>query len=97
MGTSNFKYSDIDISKRADWTGFVELMQQEKYTEALAVLQGTSFGNIATNATFWNTLFSYIVDTEELQDTTFKATKIQTSTTAPTDLATGEVYFKVKS
>ena len=46
---------------------------------------------------FWNTLFSYIVDTEELQDTTFKATKIQTSSTAPADLTTGEIYFQVKS
>lgn len=97
MGTSNFKYSDIDISKRADWAGFIELIQQEKYTEALAVLQGTSLENIATNAAFWNTLFSYIVDTEELQDTTFKATKIQTSSTAPADLTTGEIYFQVKS
>lgn len=72
-------------------------MQQEKYTEALAVLQGTSFENIATNAAFWNALFAYIVDTEELQDTTFKATKIQTSTAAPADLIAGEVYFQVKS
>lgn len=97
MGASNFKYRDIDISKRSDWAGFIELMQQGKYTEALAVLQGTSFENIAANAAFWNTLFAYIVDTEELQDTTFKATKIQTSTTAPSELTTGEVYFQVKS
>lgn len=97
MGASNFKYRDIDISKRSDWAGFIELMQQGKYTEALAVLQGTSFENIATNAAFWNALFTYIVDTEELQDTTFKATKIQTSTTAPADLTTGQIYFQVKS
>ena len=97
MGVSNFKYSDIDISKREDWGNFIELMQQGKYTEALAVLQGTSFENIATNAAFWNTLFSYIVNTEELKDDTFKSTKIQTSSTAPADLTTGQIYFKVKS
>lgn len=97
MGVSNFKYSDIDISKREDWENFIELMQQGKYTEALAVLQGTSFENIATNALFWNTLFNYIVDTEELKDDTFKSTKIQTSSTAPADLTTGQIYFKVKS
>ena len=97
MGVSNFKYSDIDISKREDWGNFIELMQQGKYTEALAVLQGTSFENIATNAAFWNTLFNYIVDTEELKDDTFKSTKIQTSSTAPADLMTGQIYFKVKS
>lgn len=97
MGTSNFKYSDIDISKREDWRNFIELMQQGKYTEALAVLQGTSFENIATNALFWNTLFNYIVNTEELKDDTFKSTKIQTSSTAPADLTTGQIYFKVKS
>ena len=97
MGVSNFKYSDIDISKREDWGNFIELMQQGKYTEALAVLQGTSFENIATNAAFWNTLFNYIVDTEELKDDTFKSTKIQTSSTAPADLTTGQIYFKVKS
>ena len=96
MGVSNFKYSDIDISKREDWGNFIELMQQGKYTEALAVLQGTSFENIATNALFWNTLFNYIVDTE-LKDDTFKSTKIQTSLTAPADLTTGQIYFKVKS
>ena len=97
MGVSNFKYSDINISKREDWGNFIELMQQGKYTEALAVLQGTSFENIATNALFWNTLFNYIVDTEELKDDTFKSTKIQTSSTAPADLTTGQIYFKVKS
>ena len=97
MGVSNFKYSDIDISKREDWGNFIELMQQGKYTEALAVLQGTSFENIATTAAFWNTLFNYIVNTEELKDDTFKSTKIQTSSTAPVDLTTGQIYFKVKS
>ena len=97
MGASNFKYSDIDISKREDWGNFIELMQQGKYTEALAVLQGTSFENIATNAAFWNALFNYIVNTEELKDDTFKSTKIQTSSTAPADLTTGQIYFKVKS
>lgn len=97
MGTSNFKYSDINISKREDWESFIELMQQGKYTEALAVLQGTSFENIATTAAFWNTLFNYIVNTEELKDDTFKLTKIQTSLTAPADLTTGQIYFKVKS
>ena len=97
MGTSNFKYSDIDISKREDWGNFIELMQQGKYTEALAVLQGISFENIATTAAFWNTLFNYIVNTEELKDDTFKSTKIQTSSTAPADLTTGQIYFKVKS
>lgn len=97
MGASNFKYSDINISKREDWGSFIELMQQGKYTEALAVLQGTSFGNIATTAAFWNTLFNYIVNTEELKDDTFKSTKIQTSLTAPADLTTGQIYFKVKS
>ena len=97
MGTSNFKYSDIDISKREDWGNFIELMQQGKYTEALAVLQGISFEKIATTAAFWNTLFNYIVNTEELKDDTFKSTKIQTSSTAPADLTTGQIYFKVKS
>lgn len=97
MGASNFKYSDIDISKREDWGNFIEFMQQGKYTEALAVLQGTSFENIATTAAFWNTLFNYIVNTEELKDDTFKSTKIQTSSTAPADLTTGQIYFKVKS
>ena len=97
MGVSNFKYSDIDISKREDWGNFIKLMQQGKYTEALAVLQGTSFENIATTAAFWNTLFNYIVNTEELKDDTFKSTKIQTSSTAPADLTTGQIYFKVKS
>lgn len=97
MGASNFKYSDIDISKREDWGNFIEFMQQGKYTEALAVLQGTSFENIATTAAFWNTLFNYIVNTEELKDDTFKSTKIQTSSTVPADLTTGQIYFKVKS
>ena len=97
MGTSNFKYSDINISKREDWGSFIELMQQGKYAEALAVLQGTSFENIATTAAFWNTLFNYIVNTEELKDDTFKSTKIQTSSIAPADLTTGQIYFKVKS
>lgn len=97
MGVSNFKYRDIDISKRENWGNFIELMQQGKYTEALAVLQGTSFKNIATTAAFWNTLFNYIVNTEELKDDTFKSTKIQTSLAAPADLTTGQIYFKVKS
>lgn len=82
---------------REEWQDFVELMQQGSYDTALNQIKSSGYNNIATNAAFWNTLFAYIVDTEELQDTTFKATKIQTSTTAPADLTAGEVYFQVKS
>ena len=97
MGVSNFKYSDIDISKREDWGNFIELMQPAHYTQALAVLQGPSFANLATTAAIWNTLSNYIVNTEELKDDTFKSTNIQTSSTATPDLTTGQIYFKVKS
>lgn len=97
MGASNFKYRDIAIPMRDDWLNFTWQMQQGEYDRALGNITSSTYDFIATNAAFWNTLFNYIVDTEELQDTTFKATKIQTSTTAPAELTTGEVYFQVKS
>lgn len=95
--SSVHKYSDITIPERENWWIFIDQMQHDEYALALSNITSSAYDFIATNALFWNTLFNYIVNTEELKDDTFKSTKIQTSSTAPADLATGEIYFKVKS
>lgn len=95
--SSAHKYSDITISERENWRNFIDQMQRGEYAQALSNITSSTYDFIATNALFWNTLFNYIVNTEELKDDTFKSTKIQTSSTAPADLTTGQIYFKVKS
>ena len=88
-------YQDIHASDIDSWKSFREKYQSGDFAGAQAITQ--TLTNTQINAQALNDLFNFIVETEQLSDSTFKSDVIQTSTTAPSDLQVGQMYFKVKS
>ena len=88
-------YQDIHASDIDSWKSFREKYQSGDFAGAQAIAQ--TLTNTQINAQALNDLFNFIVETEQLSDSTFKSDVIQTSTTAPAGLEVGQIYFKVKS
>ena len=85
-------YQDIHASDIDSWKSFREKCQSGDFTGAQAIAQ--TLTNTQMNAQALNDLFNFIVETEQLSDPTFKTDAIQVSTTAPTNLQVGQMYFK---
>lgn len=85
-------YQDIHASDIDSWKSFREKYQSGDFAGAQAIAQ--TLTNMQMNARALNDLFNFIVETEQLSDPTFKNDIIQVSTTAPTNLQVGQMYFK---
>lgn len=85
-------YQDIHASDIDSWKLFREKYQSGDFAGAQAIAQ--TLTNTQINAQALNDLFNFIVETEQLSDSTFKSDVIQVSTTAPSDLQVGQMYFK---
>ena len=88
-------YQDIHASDIDSWKSFREKYQSGDFAGAQAIAQ--TLTNTQINAQTLNDLFNFIIETEQLSDPTFKSDVIQVSTTAPSGLQVGQIYFKVKS
>ena len=86
----NFK--DIQLTDKELWAQFQSLYQSGDYTSALALLQNTQLKDKALTADILNALTDYIVQVEQLNDSTFKADKIPCQVNQPTQ-STGQVWF----
>ncbi len=85
-------YQDIHASDIDSWKSFRQKYQSGDFAGAQAIAQ--TLTNTQINAQALNDLFNFIVETEQLSDPTFKQNKIQVSTTAPSNLQVGQMYFK---
>ena len=85
-------YQDIHASDIDSWKSFRQKYQSGDFAGAQAIAQ--TLTNAQMNAQALNDLFNFIVETEQLSDPTFKQDKIQVSTTAPSNLQVGQMYFK---
>ena len=85
-------YQDIHASDIDSWKSFREKYQSGDFEGAQAIAQ--TLTNTQINAQALNDLFNFIVETEQLSDFTFKSDVIQVSTTAPSNLQVGQMYFK---
>ena len=85
-------YQDIHASDIDSWKSFREKYQSGDFAGAQAIAQ--TLTNTQINAQALNDLFNFIVETEQLSDSTFKSDVIQVSTTAPSGLQVGQMYFK---
>ena len=85
-------YQDIHASDVDSWKLFREKYQSGDFAGAQAIAQ--TLTNTQINAQALNDLFNFIVETEQLSDSTFKSDVIQVSTTAPSNLQVGQMYFK---
>ena len=88
------KFKDIQLTDKELWGQFQSLCQSGDYTSALAMLQNTQLNNKALTADILNVLTDYIVQVEQLNDSSFKADKIPCQVNQPTQ-STGQVWFEV--
>ena len=88
------KYTDIQLTDKELWAQFQSLYQSGDYASALALLQNTQLNNKTLTADGLNALTDYIVQVENLDDSSFKQDKIPCQTIQPTQ-STGQVWFEV--
>ena len=88
------KYTDIQLTDKELWAQFQSLYKSGDYANALAFLQNTQLKNKALTADILNVLTDYIVQVENLNDSSFKADKIPCQVNRPTQI-TGQVWFQV--
>ena len=88
------KYTDIQLTDKELWMQFQSLYKSGDYASALAILQNTQLNNKALTADILNALTDYIVQVEQLNDSTFKTDKIPCQVNRPTQ-STGQVWFQV--
>lgn len=91
-GKRLMNYQDIHASDIDSWQSFRQKYQSGDFAGAQVIAQ--TLTNTQMNAQALNDLFNFIVETEQLSDPTFKQDKIQVSTTAPSNLQVGQMYFK---
>ena len=87
-------YKDIQLTDKELWAQFHSLYKSGDYASALAMLQNTQFNNKALTADILNALTDYIVQVEQLNDSSFKADRIPCQVNRPTQ-STGQVWFQV--
>ena len=90
------KYTDIQLTDKELWAQFQSLYKSGDYTSALAMLQNTQLKNKALTADIFNALTDYIVQVEQLNDSTFKTDKIPCQVNQPTQ-STGQVWFEISN
>lgn len=90
------KYTDIQLTDKELWAQFQSLYQSGDYASALAMLQNTQLKNKVLTADILNALTDYIVQVEQLNDSTFKTVKILCQVNQPTQ-STGQVWFEISN
>ena len=90
------KYTDIQLTNKELWAQFQSLYKSGDYASALAMLQNTQLKNKALTADILNALTDYIVQVEQLNDSTFKTDKFLCKVNQPTQ-STGQVWFEVSN
>lgn len=88
------KYQDIRISDVSKRDEFISDVEAGNYTAAYAIVTADDMVPKALIATNINYIASELEVTENLNDATFKADRIQVTGTAPT-LQSGQVYFEL--
>lgn len=88
----NFK--DIQLTDKDLWAQFQSLYQSGDYASALSLLQNAQLTSKALTADVLNAITAYLVQVENLNDSTFKADKIPCQANQPTQ-STGQVWFEV--
>ena len=90
------KYTDIQLTDKELWAQFQLLYESGNYAGAIAILQNTQLNNKALTADILNVLTDYIVQVEQLNDSTFKTDKILCQVNQPIQ-STGQVWFEVSN
>ena len=90
------KYTDIQLTDKELWAQFQSLYKLGDYASALVILQNIQLNNKALTADILNAVTNYIVQVEQLNDSTFKTDKILCQVNQPTQ-SIGQVWFEVSN
>ena len=88
-------YQDIHLEDKALWNQLQTAWEQGDYTAALNVLKNASLTDKQLNAAAINALTTELLRLQNQKDTGFKQDKIVVSADPPSDLADGQVYFRL--
>ena len=88
------RFQDIQLKDKELWGQFQAMCQSGDYAGALTLLQNTQLRNKALTADVLNVVTSYIVQIENLNDSSFKQDRIPCQAEQPIQ-NTGEVWFEV--
>ncbi len=94
---ATYRAQDIHIEDKTLWAQFLTAWQSGSYTSALAILQNSQLSTKYFGAEIVNFMQDYLVETQQKNDDTFKDDIIVISTSAPSSLTTGDVYFRLKT
>lgn len=90
-------YQDIHLSDKEKWNGVQSDWHDDRYSSMLSKLQDVDFTQKVINADMFGAICDALLALENqyFDDDDFKADRIQVSTTPPTGLTVGQVYFKL--
>lgn len=88
------KFQDIHLSDKSLLENFRGLWAQGDYSGAFAVLAQTQLDDKQIIADTLNYILRQTETLEQQKDPIFKQKKIQVTTTAPTGLSSGDIWFK---
>lgn len=83
--------ADVDLNKQ-----FKQYMSAGQYDMALIILQNDQLTDKIVIAALFNYVIGRIVEVQSISDIAFKQDKIVVSTTPPSGITSGQVYFKLK-
>ena len=90
------KYQDMHLSDVELNTQFKQYMSTGQYEAALAILQNDQLTDKTVVAALFNYVTRRLIEVQSTSDLTFKQDVIKVATTPPSDMTSGQVYFKVK-
>lgn len=90
-------YQDVHLSDKNKWNNVQLYWSNDSYTQMLQALQDSALSQKIINAAMFSAICTELVrlQNQYFNDTTFKKDVIKVSTTPPSGLTTGQVYFKL--
>lgn len=73
---------------------YIQNWNSGNYNDCISILQNGQLNNKKLMAEIFNNITSAILDLENNSDPTFKSNKIIVSSTPPTGLSSGELWFE---
>lgn len=90
------KYQDLHLLDVDLNTQFKQYITNGQYEAALAILQNDQLTDKTVVAALFNYVTSRLVEVQSTSDLTFKQDIIKVATQPPSDMTSGQVYFKLK-
>lgn len=88
-------YQDTHLSDVGNWDNVKDDWRTSSYGDLISELQSVNLNNKKIDADLFNTITELLTYVQGLNDPTFKQNNIKVSTTPPSTLQDGGVYFRL--